>query len=286
MNKTARLALIRELRDQLWMRSRPQTERETWDELQGEARAKYVKGPQAGKPGKRRHQQWLIASRASGRELENKQPLPCRLTEFSGASVQKYVNDYLLMMLSDAEKQQLIRAEGRWPDYPQTLVEIAAKHPSALPSPTKDLPRHLDQLPAPIRQRVTFEKKGVGGKKSSLLPKLLPFDDSPSFASKVVEFGTKEGKVPFDHEFWACNFKALQPPMKEFVEHKLIPVLTDNADKKRLTDNEGRWPFYPLEIQLLSQKYNLTPPWHILPDSEKYKWDSYRPGKHADAERS
>lgn len=274
-NKTARLALIRDLRDQIWMRSRPKAERETWEELQGDARLKYVRGLR--QEARQRHQQWLIASRF-WRELEHKQPLPCRLGEFS-ERVQKYVNDYLLMMLSDAEKQQLVRAEGRWPDYPQALVEIAGKHPSALPSPTRELPRHVDQLPAPIRQRVTLEKKGLAGKKSFLLPKLLPFDDSPSFASKVVEFGTKEGKQPFEFEFWACNFKSLQPPMKDFVERKLIPALADNADKKKLTDNEGRWPFYPLEIQLLSQKHSLTPPWHILPDADKYKWDSYRPSR-------
>jgi hypothetical protein len=65
-------------------------------------------------------------------------------------------------------------------------------------------------------------------------------------------------------------------PMKDFVANKLDPALKDPADKKRLKDNEGVWPDYPVAIQELSEKYSLQPPWHFLPEPEKWRWDNYR----------
>lgn len=269
-DNAARLALIRSLRDEVWMSSRPKAQRDAWEKLQGDARADFVKRLRL--EARQHHLDWLLASRF-WHELESKQPMPCRVGDFS-ERVQKYVNEYLMWSLTDEEKQKLAAAEGRWPDYPQVLMEIAGRHPSALPPPDKALPRHLDQLPLPIRQKVSVEKKG-GGKKS-LLPKLAQFDNSPNFASKAVEVATKEGKFPFEFEFWACNYKSLQPPMANFVEKKLMPIL-DTKEKQTLAGSEGTWPFYPQTIQELSRKHNLTPPWHILPEPNKYKWDAYRP---------
>ena len=36
-------------------------------------------------------------------------------------------------MLSPQEKERLAQAEGKWPEFPRTLVELADKHPPALP---------------------------------------------------------------------------------------------------------------------------------------------------------
>ena len=87
-----------------------------------------------------RREQWVIAQRF-WKELETKKELPCRLSDFSD-KVKSYVKDYLLPKLTEDEKKQLTGAEGRWPDYPLALVEIASKHPSALP------PLRSEELPA------------------------------------------------------------------------------------------------------------------------------------------
>jgi hypothetical protein len=92
----------------------------------------------------------------------------------------------------------------------------------------------------------------------------------------VVAIALRDGKLPFANEYLASNDKALSPPMRDFVENKLMPALKDQGEKRQLTDSLGKWPEYPQTVQDLSKKHNLTPPWHILPDAEKWKWDYYR----------
>jgi hypothetical protein len=270
-----RLAFIRDQRDREWMQGQAKAHRLDWEKLQGEARAKFVANLRLDE--RQKHAQWQLAQKF-WEELERKKELPCRLSDFTVAKdgspgkVKTYVEEYLLPFLSAEEKDRLAHAEGRWPDYPRTLVEIASKHPSALPPPR--LPKSLAELPVPIQNRV-IDKKGTG-KKKALLTQLHKFEGREEFASKVVEVATKKGVgQPFEFEYWASNHRALLAPMKKFVEEQLKPVL-DTAEKKTLLDSENGWPFYPQTIQELAQKHKLNPPWHILPEADKWKWDAYR----------
>src|SRR5262249_47608654 len=149
-NSAARLALIKDQRDREWMAQQPKAYRDNWDKLEGAARGEFVTKLR----GEERHkrEQWLIAKRF-WKELETKQPMPSRLSDFADAKVdrvKRYVEDYLLPNLTAAEKKQLEDAEGRWPDYPQALVEIASKHPSALP-PKR--PESFAELPLPVQHK-------------------------------------------------------------------------------------------------------------------------------------
>src|SRR5205823_2525870 len=121
---------------------------------------------------RQKHNQWVIAQRFWSELVEKKkEPMPCRLADFSD-KVKNYVNDYLMPKLTDAEKKQLVDADGRWPDYPQTLFEIASKRPPALwpcrlDNLSHDLehrPRQLEELPRPIQVRITETKKGIKNK--------------------------------------------------------------------------------------------------------------------------
>jgi hypothetical protein len=210
--------------------------------------------------------------------LERKKELPCRLSDFSvtkdgsPGKVKTYVEEYLMPFLTAEEKEQLAQADGRWPDYPRALVEIASKHPSALP-PAR-MPKSLAELPVPIQNRV-IDKKAIG-KKKALLAQLHKFEGREEFASKVVEVATKKGVgQPIDFEFWASNHRALHAPMKKFVDEQLKPVL-DTQEKKALFESENSWPFYPQTIQELAAKHKLRAPWHILPEADRWKWDAYR----------
>jgi hypothetical protein len=63
--------------------------------------------------------------------------------------------------------------------------------------------------------------------------------------------------------------------MREFVDKKLVPVLDANEIQK-LAEVSGKWPAYPLTIQEFSRKRGLQPPWHYLPEPDRWKWELYR----------
>lgn len=296
----ARLALIKDRRDGEWMETQPQALREQWSKLQGDARAKFVADKRQEE--RTRNQHWLIASRF-WKELETKQILPARLSDFSYKPKKKdkdakpkdpvdinpvrdYVDQYLLPQLTEAQKKQLEDAEGRWPDYPMALVALASKHPTALP--TKQLPTKFKELPESVQRR--FDKKANLPKAAKLVKEIRDYE-GPNFASNFAKICKNAGVYPFGrqpegNEYMACLFKHLTPPMQSFVEKQLIPAMKDHAaDVRKLTDSEGKWPEYPVTIQELSAKYHLRPPWHILPDADKFHWDRYRPDKNAAIEQ-
>jgi hypothetical protein len=271
-DSASRLALIKDRRDREWMDLQPKKYRDEWKSLQGDARADYVLKRR--QEDRTKHARWVIAKRF-WKELESKQAMPSKLADYS-VKVKEYVTFYLMPMLTAEEAKRLADADGRWPDYPQALVEIASKYPSALPPERKDaLPRKLARLPDPVRHKL-IDKKGTD--KTAIAKKVqkeLLQAEGPNFVSKVVAIGLRENKLPFGHEYWACNYKSLLKPMQEFVDQKLDPAL-DQVEKRKLIDSEGKWPDYPLTIQELSQKLNLSPPWHYLPEAKLWKWDEYR----------
>jgi hypothetical protein len=289
----ARLALVKDQRDREWMETQPKAIREQWAKLQGEARSKFV--AERRQEERTRAQHWLVASRF-WKELDNKQPLPARIGDFTykakkGAKdkdtgkikdpvevnpVKDYVDQYLFPFLTPAEKKQLDDAEGRWPDYPIALVAIASHHPTVLPPRT---PTKFKELPDSVQRR--FDKK-LGGtvKVAKVVAEIKQFE-GPSFAHKFAQISLREnilfGKLPDGNEFMACGYKLLTPAMKQFVDKQLLPALNDqSADKRKYDESEGFWPDYPQVIQDLSNKYNLQPPWHIMPDADRFHWDRYR----------
>ena len=72
---------------------------------------------------------------------------PVRPTDLS-ADAQTYLNEVLMPMLNATEKAELKAAEGQWPLFARTLLDLSDRHPVSLPGrstgPTswkdKDLP--------------------------------------------------------------------------------------------------------------------------------------------------
>jgi hypothetical protein len=62
--------------------------------------------------------------------------MPARLEDFSEAVRLFATTGPLGKALSPAEKQELKKAEGKWPDYPRTLLKLARKHNLTLPGMT------------------------------------------------------------------------------------------------------------------------------------------------------
>jgi hypothetical protein len=261
-DKQARLAVIRDLRDQEWMKGQPRALRDQFAALTGNARAELVKKLRV--EDRQRRVEWQIASRF-WKELEKGSQLPCRLSDFPN-DVNNYFTEYLQHMLTKEERDRLDKAQGQWPLFPVTLVELADKHPPALLGP--EGPRYFKELPAEVQKRFFKGAKGA--------PKALKLAEGkwPDFAHAVILAAGKKNANPFAFELWAWGRSCLSPPMQEFVDRKLFKAL-DIDEKYRFTTAEGKWPDYPDAIQELARKHNLQVPWQTLPGARE-RWDNYR----------
>ena len=69
-----------------------------------------------------------------GEVLKREEAVPVRLSMLP-ADVQKFVEENLRPLLSKAEEKRLKEAEGKWPRYLRTLVELADTHPISVLGP-------------------------------------------------------------------------------------------------------------------------------------------------------
>jgi hypothetical protein len=252
---------------------------------------------------------WLIASRfwqdLAEPDPKKRQPMPTRASEFS-ADVDNYVKDYLRPVLSKEELERLDKAEGHWPQYALTLVEVADRHPLALPQ--KHGPESFATLPKEVRDRVQAHyakepketKKGIPKKapevffrnqaeKKDMKERLEQIDlHNPSmaikFACAVAQYAHK-GNVQLPFELWAARPEDMSARMKAFLDPDgaFMTGLT-TAERMELKKDEKKWPEYPLKVKRLAEKYGFTPPWHVLPEpaerkpgwDPKHGWDYYR----------
>jgi hypothetical protein len=279
--KQARLAIIKELRQDEWLRQQPAKTREAIEAMPAAARPAALEKARA--EDRKHREEWTIARRFWD-DLSKKKPLPSKLSDFDDEKkkpkgsdfdlpVRTYVNDVLRRLLSDVENDELIKAEGTWPLYPQTLVKLADAHPPALPGPTG--PRALAELPKAVRD--SLAKKGfVGVKEKAIEKKFRGFEGRyPQFAVQLTNFARETGWI-MPLEWWAYSFNSLSPPMQNFLKTKLAPLL-DRKQERLLIEAEGKWPEYPEMIQKLAQAHNLRAPWFTLPGNRE-RWDAYRAG--------
>ncbi len=263
----ARLAVVQRIRDQEWMKHQPKARRDQYAALTGAAKSELVN--KLRQEEQQRQREWRLARRF-WRELDKGVPLPAKLTDFP-ADVTSYVNEYLRPFLSKEEIARLDAAQGKWPDYPLTLVEIADKHPPALPGPHG--PTSLEELPAEVRARL----KNKNGVYYFPLLKMLKGEKQkhwPEFAIAVTTFASNRKSITLPHELWPWGHSSLSPGMKEFVDKKLVKVL-DNDEKLRLISAEGKWPDYPVTIEETARRHHLTVPWQTLPGTRE-RWANYR----------
>jgi hypothetical protein len=252
------------------------------------------------------NREWLIASRfwqdLTDPDPKKRPAMPARAGDF-GPDVDVFVKDYLRPALSEQEKERLDKAEGHWPQYPLTLVELADRHPMALPQ--KHGPVAYHDLPKGITDKVAakWEAKDAKGnpkaapatfflnqanskKNKERLEKIEP--GLPTRLACVVATYLHTRKVERPYELWAAKSSDLGRPMKEFLDPdgSFMTNLTD-AERAELRQAEGKWPEYPFKIKQLAEKYGFKPPWQSLPDPSdaKHQWDKYRtrPGHRAQA---
>jgi hypothetical protein len=272
-DKQKRLALIREIREQQWLKEQPKALRDQIAALQGEERKELIAKEK--KEERRRRVEWIIASRFWSElegEAKGRKVLPTKFAELP-LPVRDYVRDYLLkMFLNQEEKDQLAGVEGQWPQYPMKLVELASKHPAALPGNAG--PKSIKELPNEVLLKLRLLKKDAPIPVPKKEARLLEAGNWPAFGSSLAKVA-KLKKTAFDHEFLAYDRDCLTKEMQEFLKKRLEPAL-NRDDLKRLYDSEGKWPEYPKTIQELADRHQLRPPWFILPPGED--WNKYRLG--------
>jgi hypothetical protein len=304
-DRAARLALVRHLREQEWLRAQPKKTQERLEKLRkarGLAALTRILGqfasprnvaPLAGAAAllaprpeptvdliaklkqdeRQRRLDWHIAARHWGNLVEHppKDGMPNRASHF-GKDVDDYVKKYLIHLVSEEEWKRLKAAEGTWPQYPYLLVELADQHPLALPGP-----RHIDtvaKLPADVHARLALGFKGTAKKAEVLLHnRLKKFERSPDFGTAVAELANQKN-LTLPVELFPTRPEQLSPQTRTFVNDKLKPLLTRD-ELADLKGKENRWPDYPRKIQELADRHHLRPPWLTLP-GERERWDPYR----------
>jgi hypothetical protein len=85
--------------------------------------------------------EYVLTARKNGVNLP-RQLGPCHPKQFE-PPVTQFIDRSLLPALSDKEKDELKAAEGRWPDYPKTLLELSRKHSLEIPLMRLPGPREL-----------------------------------------------------------------------------------------------------------------------------------------------
>jgi hypothetical protein len=272
----ARRDRIQQLREQEWIRRLPQAYRDRVETAQGGDRARLIQ--QYRKEERQRRRDWQIAFQHWEELTSKKHPLPATLADFP-PEVQTYVTEYLRPRLSPDERARLDKADGRWPDFPYTLVELADKHPMALPGPTG--PTRVADLPVEVLNRLAARMPGAKKNAKQALKKvelaLKKYEGKwPEFAIGVTTLARKH-QTALPYELWPSQRDDLSVPVKEFLTKRLLPLL-DEREKAQLKEAEWKWPLYPRTIEDLAQKHTLEVPWQTLPTlaGQRKSWDSYR----------
>jgi hypothetical protein len=320
-DRAQRLRLIRQLRERQWLRSQPRAVQERVERLEKLRQPPAVvaartvgqgAAPRAGGPlgalasvlapidpaadyiarlkaeEKKRQEKWQVAGR-HWEDLLAQKPMPNLPIHF-GRDVDRYVNDYLRHLVSKEEWERLKAAEGHWPQYPYLLVELADRHPLALPG-THGMDR-IDKLPLDVKEGLAkpfIKGKDVFKKKNpkqfdTILAntKIKPWENHwPQFGTAVAEYA-RDRNLTLPTELWPARLRDLSPQMREFVTEKLAYPHVTREEMAELKAAEGHWPKYPNKIQELADRYHLHVPWLTLPPPLKGQdWNDYRPRKQA-----
>jgi len=240
-----------------WLLRQPKAHREQAAALQGKDRDDFIK--RLHQEEQRRDKEWQDAQRN----------LPSHYSDLP-SEILRYYEEYLRFMLTKEERERLDKAEGNWPLFPQTLVELADIHPPALPG--QEGCRSMNQLPSAVRDAL----KKIG--KQNLKAIEVHEKQWPGFAMAVSALAysksTSKKAIVFPYELWPTHERCLLPPMQDFLNKKLRPALSDD-EVRTLNKAVGKWPEFPRTIQELARDHKLQPPWFTFPGPPE-QWDSYR----------
>jgi hypothetical protein len=262
-----RMRVIKELREQEFVRRLPRRVRDEVEQLSGEERANKIAAL------REEEREVRVAWNPKGRHADAG-PNPDKPVHISDLSpqAQNYVTEVLMPMLSGSERVRLRDAKGQWPLFARTLLDLAEQHPIGLPpglKPGVSLPKQLTG-DAKLAYTKLTQQGGVPGQPAPRRAQLKTVESKwPEFARELTRLARShliEIKVPLG----PCKPDEFMPAVKAFITDELTPALTD-AEKQALTKAEGVWPDYPDLIVELTRKHNLEVPMMRLPGAEKLR---------------
>ncbi|HEV3146429.1 MAG TPA: hypothetical protein VGZ47_21255 [Gemmataceae bacterium] len=269
-----RLKVIQELRLQQWVNHLPAAQRE---ELKAEPEDKRLASMEKWRRDEIAWRQDWTDIRHYTDILKYKGPkLPFRNEKFR-AEVHAFVDKRLKSMLSSQELVLLqIAAEDlQDPDSPafkwfRTVYWLADKHPvlglepryQSLANLPRDYQGILAKMPA-VQNRLQSKE----GK----------WPDYPLEVTAVVHKRAEKGKDFKEPKEQLGPSKPEDFPLavQNFIHASLETALKDPAEKDKLTKAQGHWPEYPLALEELARKHNLSIPELMLPGSPQ-QWELFR----------
>jgi hypothetical protein len=243
-----RLRVVRDLREQEWIDRLPRVKR---DQVLATAdpgkRAVLIKSLHEEE--QQRHLEWQRV--LQGNDQPARRPQPVRSIADLPPEARTYVEEAVLTQLNPEEKERLKHAEGKWPLYARTLLELADRHPAGLPGPATG-PKHQKDLPPEVKRRLM---KLTDADRDRLKQHAGKWPDYAVEVTKII----RDKGLGMPEELGPARLSQMPEPVREFVEKKLLPVLT-RQEKEHLKAAEGRWPDYPKALLDLSRAHGLTVP--------------------------
>jgi hypothetical protein len=256
-----RLRIIKAVRERQWLEQLPRATREELDRLPAAQRPARIAALHQQERAFR--EEWHTAARHWDELVQRRAPA---LWQELMPQVKAFATESLFPMLSPEEKERLLRSRGQWPAFPETLVELADKHPIRLPGPTTG-PSRFDELPPGVQARLPDLRDAP--------PPFVRLAEGiwPDYAQTVTVYA-RNNKIRLPRQLGPCRPEEFSQAVREFRETKLLPVLTEE-EKRRLTRAEGLWPQYPRVLREAARRHGLEVPGMRLPGPRAF-WDRFR----------
>lgn len=262
----AKIQRIRDLLDREWSKKLPRAIQEQLATLPPGIQAARI--AEYRKEDRKRREQWTLAMRhwdaLTDRQQHIKQMVALE------PEIAFYIRESLAPMLGPVEKNRLRSSKGQWPQFPETLVELADKHPVFIPG--KIGPRRFEELPPAVQEKLPM-LKAVAPK---ALPPLIRKTEGkwPQYAEAVTQFALNQPKPISIPPLGETRPDQFTPEIKEFIQNRLYPILA-RPEIDRLQKTAGTWPAYPRLLQTLARKYGMNVPGTALPGPADL-WEPYR----------
>jgi hypothetical protein len=253
-NSIERLGLIRSIRERQWIEGLPRNLREDLQKLPQEERANQV--AQLREQERQQKIQWRKPIRIADRSRQ-----PTRLADLPGAA-KDFVEKHLLPHLNAEERRRYDAAQGHWPDFVDTIKELAKSHP-VLPPLSKPI-THYDQLPE--KAKIEAGPKTIWEKREEVWQELQRVEGKwPEWATTFLRHLSPEQRKHMP-PLGASRPGEFPPKAREFINKTLSQKVTVQ-ERRELRALEGKWPDYPLRLLRLAEKYKLEVPGMSLPVS-------------------
>jgi hypothetical protein len=281
-DSATRLERVKHLRDQQWIKRLPEKIRQELAVTPETKRPDRV--AELRQEERQRRLEWFWSSHTrDGAAL--KRARPTRITEFP-PEVRYYYFVTVSHVLSEADRNRLIEAEGNWPLYAQTLAKVMETPPRLPGFPDRAWPVKMADLPPDWKAALNGfrpDPPGTkGGQKKTLEPaermhrnrllkQLSEKQKWPDFAEFAVKIARDE-KLKTESQLGPNKPEHFGQMARAFVANELYPKLTE-AQKNELTSREGKWPDYPELLLQLAKKHSLTVPGMSRPCPAEF-WDA------------